>query len=361
MKIALIGSAPSSIGSAPFADARFNQFLGGKPAPAYPPSQFINETWQIWGCSPGAFGVCPRADRWFEVHRWEPGKTWFSPEYCQFLREFRGPVYTGGPVPEIRNATPFPIDAVEEAFSGYFLTSSLALMMALAILDIETDRATRPAFTPDEDTIAFFGVDMAATEEYGYQRAGCQFFVLEALRRGIQVYVPPESDLLRPMPVYGMCEWDHEYIKLTTRAREINQRVQIQQQAAAGAQRELDHLNGARENLDYVANTWTSPYGLPSGIFLNHKVGTGMGGGVTRIDQPHLKGGGPGQQAEAGSDPITTIKGSILSSTDGDLLHGGGWEPAPMPPSPTRATPRPYTGRTAQARPKAKPRPRKRR
>ena len=64
---------------------------------------------------------------------------------------------------------------------------------------------------------------MSATEEYGYQRAGCQFFILEALRRGIGIFVPPESCLLRPVPVYGLCEWGHTYIKLTQRARELNQ------------------------------------------------------------------------------------------------------------------------------------------
>ena len=44
----------------------------------------------------------------------------------------------------------------------------------------------------------------------------------EAMRRGIGVYLPPESDLMRPLPVYGISEWDHNYIKLTSRARELS-------------------------------------------------------------------------------------------------------------------------------------------
>lgn len=264
MKIALIGSAPSSVKLGPYFDKSYAQFLQGKE-PKYPPSQHIEEEWEIWGCSPGAFGQVARATRWFEVHRWEPGVPWFSPEYCQFLREFKGPVYTGAAIPEIKNHVVYPTDKVEEEFSPYFLTSSLSLMMALAILEIEDKRTADPAHDQESDVIGFWGVDMAATEEYGYQRAGCQFFIIEALRRGIGVYVPPESDLLRPMPVYGICEWDHQYIKMTARAREFNQRKAQHEQQLAEATANLRFMQGAVDDLNYTVNTWTSPYGLPAG------------------------------------------------------------------------------------------------
>jgi hypothetical protein len=288
MKIALIGSAPSSVKLGPYFDKSYAEFVQGKQ-PKYPPAQHIEEEWEIWGCSPGAFGQVARATRWFEVHRWEPGQPWFSPEYCQFLREFKGKVYTGAAIPEIKNHVVYPTDRVEEEFGAYFLTSSLSLMMALAILEIEDARKQRrqgvvrtdPIATPgglvrvddqvekdEDDVIGFWGVDMAATEEYGYQRAGCQFFVLEALRRGIGVYVPPESDLLRPMPVYGICEWDHQYIKMTARAREFNQRKAQHEQELAAAQANLRFMQGAVDDLNYTVNTWTSKYGLPSGVVL---------------------------------------------------------------------------------------------
>lgn len=266
MKIALIGSAPSSVALGPYYDQSYAEFVQGKQ-PKYPPAPHIEEQWEIWGCSPGAFGQVKRATRWFEVHRWEPGQPWFSPEYCQFLREFDGPVYTGKPVAEIKNHVVYPIERVENEFSSYFLTSSLSLMMALAILEIEDARAN-PDHNPGDDVIGFWGVDMSATEEYGYQRAGCQHFILEALHRGIGVYVPPESDLLRPMPVYGLCEWDQNYIKLTQRARELNQRRQGHEQAAMNDQMNARFLQGGIDDLNYMVNTWTSPYGLPAGQVL---------------------------------------------------------------------------------------------
>jgi len=283
MKIALVGSAPSSVQLAPYIDAKFQEWLGAKPAPNYPKqaTDYQQHEWQIWGCSPGAWAVVPRSDRWFEVHRWEPGQPWFSPEYVQFLQQYLGPVYTGRAVPEIPNHVPYPIERVEAEFSAYFLHSSLSLMMAMAILEIEDARKT-PGHDNAEDMIGMWGVDMAATEEYGDQRAGCQFFILEALRRGIKVYVPPESCLLRPKPVYGISEWDHNYIKSTQRSKELNARMAQQNQLLQDAQKQLAFLAGAADNMNYYINTWTSPYGLPAGAVLDIIPGTGLGGGFTQ-------------------------------------------------------------------------------
>jgi len=231
------------------------------------PEQWVNEEWEIWGCSPGAAAQLRRCTRFFELHRWEPGKPWFIGVYCQFLRDFKGPVYTGGPIPEIPNHVIYPIERVETEFSSYFLTSSLALMCALAILEIEDERKRRSNGESD-DVIGFWGVDMSASEEWGYQRAGCQHFILEALRRGIGVYVPPESCLLRPMPVYGISEWSYSYIKLTQRARELNALRDQHQKQLQESQVRLASLAGAMEDLQYTVNTWTSPYGLPAGTVI---------------------------------------------------------------------------------------------
>lgn len=299
MRIAVIGSAPSSIQLGPYKDASHNAYLGGKPPPQYPPSEFITEPWEIWCCSPGAFGLVPRADAWFEVHRWEPGQPWLSPEYVQFLQEFRGPVYTGGPVEGLENGVVYPLERVEAEFSSYFLTSSLALMMALAILTIEDARAGRArapqplgeviagqvteagTSDPEEDVIGLWGVDMAAHEEWADQRPGCHFFVLEALRRGIKIYTPRESDLLRPQPVYGISEWDHSYIKATARMRELNGRREQKQQAIAAETQGAQFLTGAIDNMNYMIKTWFSPYGIPAGIRVGLAPGTGLGGGTT--------------------------------------------------------------------------------
>jgi hypothetical protein len=257
--------------------------------------------------------MAERADVWFELHRWEPGQPWFSPEYVSFLQRFRGKVITGGPIPEIQNHEVYPIERVEAEFSSYFLFSSLSLMSAMAILQIEDHRRARAHWakrgnkiddaltihlaeclriTPTaqhetleqdnkDDVIGYWGVDMAANEEYHDQRSGCHFFILEAMRRGIGVYVPQESCILRPKPVYGISEWDHSYIKATQRARELNAKKANLDQQAREATKGADFMAGALDNHNYWINTWTSPYGIPSGLVINHEPGTGLGGGIT--------------------------------------------------------------------------------
>ena len=256
MKIALIGSAPSSVRLGPYKDASYGVYAAGRPQ--LEPSQFpfVEEEWECWGCSPGVYGVAERLTRWFELHRWEPGQPWFSPEYVQFLTQFKGKVYTGEVVPEIANSTRLPREMVVDKFSPFFLTSSLAFMAALAIIEIEADRLVGDRPEGTVDTIGFWGVDMAATEEYGYQRAGCQFFMLEANRRGIEVVLPPESDLHRPMPMYGIGEWSAAYIKSMARKRELEGRLSGAQQTLQHAQNESFFLKGALENQDYMMKTW---------------------------------------------------------------------------------------------------------
>ena len=307
MRIAVLGSASSSLPKAPFQNQAYAEWAQGKIPSVAKAHAEIGGEWDIWACSPGCWAVIPRATRFFEVHRAEPGKPWFSPEYWQFLRDFKGTLYTGGTIPEFPNHVVYPIDRMEEKFSSYNMTSSLALMMALAIDVIEFIRENRKrrkeglpmlAPTPDQgpideaeydkddsdDIIGMWGVDMAAAEEYARQRPGCQNFVIEAMRRGIGVYLPPESDLMRPEPVYGISEWDHNYIKLTSRARELNALHQSKQAILAEESRMIPAIQGEIAALQAFVNTWVSPYGMQHGVVVRQAPGTGLGGGITHLD-----------------------------------------------------------------------------
>jgi hypothetical protein len=234
MKIALIGSAPSSVRLAPYHDPE----------------------WQIWGCSPGAFGHAgPHAHAWFEMHRWEPqvpghvgtGQPWFSPEYCEFLTRFAGPVWMADPVPpEVRNGRAYPMHEMIDKYGPYFMTSSLSWMFALALE------------TPGVTEIGLFGVDMAAAEEYGYQRAGCQYYITLATQRGIKVTVPPESDLLQPAYFYGVTENTPMMIKLTARLNELKPRLHNCEVNMQNLRDEAMFLKGAIDNIDYMIKTWTA-------------------------------------------------------------------------------------------------------
>lgn len=221
---------------------------------------FKDPSWAIWSCSPGAFPVIGQErvtqphDAHFELHRWEPPVvgdptrqvTWFSPEYCQWMREFKGWVVTTERIPEIANSRRLPREELEEKYGPYFWTSSLAWMFALAL--------EQPGVTE----IAMYGVDMSATEEYKTQRPGCQYFVTLATQRGIIVRVPPESDLLHAQPRYGVDEWSPMNIKLTARMKELHGRVAQAQQRMDHAIREHHFLLGAVDDCQYFINTFAN-------------------------------------------------------------------------------------------------------
>jgi hypothetical protein len=234
LKIALVGSAPTSSRLAPY----------GAP------------DWKIWGCSPGLYGVAPRVDAWFELHLWEPGQTWFSPEYVQWLNALpaRGvKLWTGAPDPECStyNESPVPGASVlpwKELLAEFdpqrsFCTSSLFWMMAMAI----KAGATK---------IGFWGVDMAAAEEYEMQRAGIHFLTYIARARGIEVGAPPESDLFTPRFRYGIDEWTHSYRKVRARNAELKQRMANAQAQMQSSQAEATFLSGALDDLKYMGDTW---------------------------------------------------------------------------------------------------------
>ena len=242
MKIALMGSSPSSMGLAPFGDP----------------------SWQIWGCSPGLYPNAARVDAWFELHRWEPPvigkpglqKPWFSPEYVLWMGQQTCPVWMFQPVPEIPTSQAYPVAKMIEKFGNYFMTSSLAWMAAMAIDQILLARQNNPDHDASQDAIGFWGVDMAATEEYGYQRAGCQYFFQVAANLGIGVVIPPESDLARPMPMYGISETSDFMVKTTARLRELEGRRNDHLTAARNHETQAHFLAGAIDDLKYMQSTW---------------------------------------------------------------------------------------------------------
>lgn len=244
MKIAIIGTAPSSMSMAPLGD----------------------RSWKIFACSPGTYPTLSHCDAFFELHRWEPGeigqpatqKPWFSPEYVAWMGKVPLVVWMANPVPEIPRSKALPVNDLLAKYGSYFFTSSIAWMLACAIEDILEDREIHgPGYiAANPDVIGLYGIDMAANEEYGYQRAGCQHFIELAATLGIQIYVPPESDLLRPMPLYGIDESSWWMIKLTARQRELTTRLTMAQNAQAQAARDVDFLMGALDDMDYHIKTW---------------------------------------------------------------------------------------------------------
>jgi hypothetical protein len=159
--------------------------------------------------------------------------------------------------PQVPNSVRLDVDDLTQRYGHYNFTSSIAWMLAMAIDEIQAARQARPPGVEEQDEIGLWGVDMAATEEYGYQRAGCQFFVQLVASLKIRITLPPESDLMVPPPLYGVSEINHFNIKLLERKREIEGRLANAQATVNNAQNELMFLRGAMDDINYMLNTWT--------------------------------------------------------------------------------------------------------
>lgn len=196
--IAILGSHPATVQMAPF-----------------------NAPWLIYACSPHNYErrQLPRFDEWFEVHDHLADRTRAYP-YLRWLETIEQPVWmrdtdaihlfpTARLYPEqelrgeaVTRIVPFmmpdgkrhmrPRTTVTRlgTFSYYHFTSSIAYMTAKAIADIEAGKAA--------PRLGFFGILQASDGEYAEQRPGFQYFLDQAMRRGIEVFAPDITDLFEP-------------------------------------------------------------------------------------------------------------------------------------------------------------------
>jgi hypothetical protein len=224
LKIALIGTAPSSRNLAPFNDP----------------------SWTIWACSPGnAHGVLPRVDAWFEIHSnllWPECISYGGP-YVEWLKKQTFPIYMQNKS-VVPNAIPLPIDELTKEYGKYFFTSSFAYMIAMAIKYGAAE-------------IALFGIDMASKDEYILQRPGGHFFMQEAAKRGIKVSIPFESDLGQPPALYGYSDSTPFGRKMHVREQELKQRVEAMRAERDKLNHSITFLEGALEDVDYIKGIWS--------------------------------------------------------------------------------------------------------
>jgi hypothetical protein len=219
MQIAVCGSAPSSRMLAPFNDP----------------------TWEIWACSPQNYDF-PRVDAWFEVHSLDRKYCHANMPYYNILKEHPR-VYLSAPDKRLPKGIVIDEKPYLAKYGPYFFTSSLAWMMACAI-------EQKPK------RIGIWGVDMSAAEEYGYQRAGMHYFMQKAAELGIEILLPPQSDLAMPCPLYGWKEHWPMFWKIRQSAKELEQKAHERAKTEKQAHDEKLVYQGARDFLEYIQNTW---------------------------------------------------------------------------------------------------------
>jgi len=259
MKICIVGSAPHSTGMAPYG----------------------SEDWVIWGCSPSVWGTAKqygylnRFNGFFEMHRYGNFPN-MSPEYRAWLESVDIPVFTSEPVSSLKNNVVVPVDELVKKYGPYWFNSTVSWMMALAI-------EQKPS------QIALYGIDMAANEEYFSQKMGCIRMAERAVEQGIQVTAPYESDLFTPPPLYGVCEYNHAFIKTKIRTQEIQGRLHDAEQRRLVAEQEAHFLRGVIDDMQWSQQTWNGNMAARSHKFNKPVIGeidlslTNLeGGGVER-------------------------------------------------------------------------------
>ncbi len=221
-KIAVLGSAVSSVGLAPLNDP----------------------SWEIWACSPANRGL-PKVDVWFELHNPEVKIREGLIEWMEWLKTrpivYMQRVYDGCP-----GAREFPLQEIIQRWGPFWWTSQLSFMLALAI-------EQKP------HTIGVYGVDMAANSEYNQQRLACQYFIQHIIRdSNIELVVPPESDILEPAPLYGYCESSRRWRKYAARKAELVGRTAQLKAEAEQKLNEASHLVGALDDMEYHLAHWAN-------------------------------------------------------------------------------------------------------
>lgn len=241
-RIAILGTSGTSMSLAPFKD----------------------QAWAIWACSPGAYPICAqnRSDVWFEPHRWQPTlpgqfgapgtKPWFSPEFHQFLRTHKGPVFMSQVEPTIPTSVRIPFEQLDAKYGPYHWTSTVAYMVAMAI-----ETLAPRALAGEQVAIGLWGVDMAATEEWAYQRPALQHFLGLATSIGINVALPQESDLMRPPTKYGIGEHNPRHIRMLARLREAEANLNAAKQQMAQLQINVATWSGIIQEQQYILGAWT--------------------------------------------------------------------------------------------------------
>lgn len=167
-KIAIIGSASSTLGQAPFND----------------------ESWLIWALA-GHRHHCTRVNAFFEMH---PRKKWHT-GYDEFFQTLSVPVMTQEEHADIPCCKRYPIEEVTEAVGRKYFASSIGYMLALAIYEHKT--------VEEISEIGLWGVDMLDDTEYQTQRPNCEYLIGLAQGMGIKIFIPDGSALLKVARQYG--------------------------------------------------------------------------------------------------------------------------------------------------------------
>ena len=226
-KVAIVGFAPSSM-----TDVR---------------ALFGDPDFEIWGLNQLylAFpAIVKYATRWFQIHhRHSYDQAARDHKHHDWLAQQRSfPIYMQQREPDIPMSVAFPWQEIMQEFGDYF-TNSISWEIALAIYE-------------GFEVIHIYGVDMAQDDEYAHQRPSCEYFIGLARGRGIKVYIPAKSDLLKTVALYPLEDIAKFKTKIDGRRAELRERVNTLASQEQAIHDQRMQLLGALENMNYIEKCW---------------------------------------------------------------------------------------------------------
>lgn len=138
---------------------------------------------------------------WFEIHDIKNSPSKQAPKHQKFLKTCGIPLITQQHWEDYPTSIAYPRDEVKKMVNENFIeddkhsgfsdySNQISWMIALAIY-------------LGYKEISVYGVDMAQTSEYAFQRASCQFFIALAAGKGIKLKIPRSCELLKCGADYG--------------------------------------------------------------------------------------------------------------------------------------------------------------
>ena len=166
----------------------------------------FKENVELWGLNEAhAFNWMQRASRWFQLHdsyKQEKAKRGIEHHYDWLKRNEWGiPIYMMATDPLVPNSVSYPFEEVCDKFlSGIkkgkdrvrYFGSTFDYMIGVALLE-------------GFERIEIYGIGMDSVNEYANQKPSAEFWIGIALGLGIEIYLTPESKLLKDS-VYGGLE-----------------------------------------------------------------------------------------------------------------------------------------------------------
>jgi hypothetical protein len=229
MKIACCGTASYSLNSVPFDDP----------------------TWKIWSLCFN-YNKFKRADKWFEIH--DEGllkDVGLDPKAIEELKKMKGDLLSFAKQGMFPDATPFPFQLCIDYFPRKYFTSSIAWMMALAIMTIEQIGLK----TGVKCELGLYGVHMTDTDEYHYQKGGIEYLIGQAEGRGIKVTIDHGSPICRTPRMYAFEDVGISR-ELAVRRRDLSQLIQRHELAYQAERDAFWLMKGRLQEVNEISNNW---------------------------------------------------------------------------------------------------------